>query len=240
MKILAINCRSLDDTSLTHIGLDELATTKIDGFDYILISGGDGTFRRSIQQLLKKSTALPSIIFDAQGSFNMIQKIYKLPNASDLLEQIKKGKTPTLLKVPYYSFGDEIFFFSAGNGNDLLHIFFSEQLRVGVLKRGVLKYLIALIVLLPAHLVLLPLLILSKEKFFLFKPLPFRWRIGNLYSYIPKRFTITNPNGYSIVELDGDLVPFAQDDVVVEQKGVITLATLPSSYKSASPVHRHE
>jgi len=184
--------------------IDDINNIDIDRYEYIIISGGDGTIRRAIKSLCKH-TNLPSIIINPVGSFNVIAKKHNIPLLEDIFERIKENHT-SLQTQKVYKLNDEIFLFSAGNMGDVQHIFISESIRVGWLKQGAMKYLISLLLLLPMHIVMTPFMLLSKERFFIFTPLHIIKKFGSFYGRVEDEIVIDLNNNYNLIELDGDIV----------------------------------
>jgi len=206
MRILSIG-KTLQhtDLSITFIKLSDLQTdTDLSKYDYIIISGGDGSIRRVVKLLHERQQEIP-IILNPAGSFNVIAKIHHAPKIETILKALSEGKIPAIRKQPYYSLNQEIFLFSAGNMGDLQHIFLSETLRFGWMKNNMGKYILALLFLLPMHLIITPFMLLSSNRFFIFTPLSFIKKFGSFYGEV-KEMTIELENEYNHIELDGDIV----------------------------------
>lgn len=223
MRILSIG------KTVEHSGLDirninesELASLQdIQLFDYIIINGGDGTIRRVIQTLHTMQHNA-RFILNPIGSFNVIAKLHKIPKLPEVLDALSKGVAPPSQKLPYYSLDDKIFLFSAGNMGDLQHIFLAETLRFGILKHGIAKYVLSLLFLLPVHLVMTPFMLLDSRKFFIFTPAGFIKKFGSFYGVVPE-ITIDLENGYSHIELDGDIVTIKEQIIKIKPAGYIHL-----------------
>jgi hypothetical protein len=207
MRILAIGtgltCPSLQIVHTTE--KDLLSQPNIQDFDYLLIGGGDGTLRR-ILGALKQLQNIPPIILDPTGSFNVIAKLHNVLPAEKILDKLAAGEKVTTKKQRIYRLNEEIFLFSAGNMGDLQHIFFSETLRFGILRKGVAKYLLATLFLLPAHVILTPFMLMSKSRFFIFTPFSLIKKFGSFYGVIDNDMAIDLQSTFNYLELDGDIV----------------------------------
>ena len=221
MKILSINNVIQHDTLfITNIEESVLATQpNIEGFDYIIINGGDGTIRRVVK-ILHTLEHHASIILNPTGSFNVIAKLHRVPALNKVLKKLAQGDTPTVKEQAYYNINDEIFLFSAGNMGDLQHIFLAETLRFGILKKGISKYILAMLFLLPVHLIMTPFMLLSKRKFFIFPPASFLPKFGSFYGKV-KKMEIDLDNHYNHIELDGDVVTIEENKLSIDVSGSI-------------------
>jgi hypothetical protein len=208
MKILSIGTKIEDNRfDIVTLGFGELTNLDtLEGFDYILISGGDGAIRRVIKTLHHKNLSLPPFILNPIGSFNVIAKLHRVPQYTKVLDTLANNGKPTLSTQAYYGLNDEVFLFSAGNMGDLQHIFLAETLRFGLLKKGMGKYLLAGLFLFPVHLVMTPFMLLSPRRFFIFTPASFITKFGSFRGKVEETFTIDLENTYNLIELDGDVV----------------------------------
>jgi len=223
MRILSIG-ETIVHTDLEIININEsdLPTlTDINLFQYIIISGGDGTVRRVVQTL-HHIEHHATIILNPMGSFNFIAKLHKIPKLHVVLNKLRKSEILNTEKHHYFSVNDKIFLFSAGNMGDLQHIFLSETLRFGILKRGIAKYLLAVLFLLPTHLLMTPFMLFSPRKFFIFTPLRIIKKFGNFYGEV-KEISIDLDNGYNHIELDGDVVTIREQIIEIRPAGHIFL-----------------
>jgi len=223
MRILSINKTfHYDGLSITTIQESELATLEnIEEYTYIIINGGDGTIRRVIKTLHHlEHTA--SIILNATGSFNVIARLHRVPKLDHVLQSLSQNITLETTLQSYYSLNDEMFLFSAGNMGDLQHIFLAETLRFGILKNGMAKYVLAVLFLLPLHLILTPFMLLSKRKFFIFTPASFIAKFGSFYGRV-ENIEIDLANGYNHIELDGDIVTIEEQTLHIQKIGEITI-----------------
>ena len=226
MHILSINQElSHPNLKIHSISLSQLSQIKeIEKYDYIVLSGGDGTIRRTVKTLQDKSLNA-CFILNPSGSFNVIAKQHSVPQVTAILEQIAKGNDIQHKTQAYHSLNDEIFLFSAGNMGDLQHIFLAENLRFGWLKKGMFKYVLAVIFLLPFHLLMTPVMLLNSQKFFIFTPLHFIKKFGTFYGKV-NTMEIDLKNDYNIIELDGDLVTIPSAILKIKEEGHIKIATL--------------
>jgi len=163
-----------------------------------------------------------SIILNPTGSFNVIAKLHRVPSLESVLQALAEGKTPLTQTQNYYSLNEEMFLFSAGNMGDLQHIFLSETLRFGILKKGIAKYILAVIFLLPLHLIMTPFMLMSKRKFFIFTPASFIGKFGSFYGKV-NRIQIDLGNHYNHIELDGDIVTIEEKYLTLEKAGTINI-----------------
>ena len=139
-----------------------------------------------------------------------------------LLEQLSKGHTPQTKAHKYYKLNHEVFLFSAGNMGDLQHIFLAETLRFGILKKGMFKYILAVLFLLPFHIVMTPFMLMSKRKFFIFTPASFISKFGSFYGKV-ENMKIDLENGYNHIELDGDIVTIKESILDISYAGTLDI-----------------
>ena len=193
----------------------------IEQYDYIIINGGDGTIRRVLNQL-HTLQALPIFILNPTGSFNVIAKIYRVPSIDSVLNRLANSELPKTKEHHFSKLNDNIFLFSAGNMGDLQHIFLSETLRFGLLRHGMLKYILSIIFLFPVHVVMTPFMLLSSKRFFIFTPASFIKKFGSFYGEV-KDMTIDLENDYNVIELDGDIVIIYERYLHVRQVGIVSI-----------------
>ena len=225
MKILSIG------KTLHHDGLDitSIETSSllehhdIELFKYIIINGGDGTIRRVLKQLHDLDHS-PVFILNPTGSFNVIAKIHRVPKIEIVLDALANGETPKTQSQNIYKLNDEIFLFSAGNMGDLQHIFLSETLRFGILKHGIFKYILAVVLLFPAHVIMTPFMLMSKSRFFIFTPARFIKKCIHNRMNI-KELTIDLDNEYNMLELDGDIITVHGRYLYIKQAGSVPVVT---------------
>ena len=225
MKILSINkVIHHNGLSIQNIQETELLTqSNIEDFTYIIINGGDGTIRRVVKTL-HSIRHHATFILNPTGSFNVIAKLHRVPALDKVLQDLEQDKILQTQKHAYYSLNDEMFLFSAGNMGDLQHIFLAETLRFGILKKGILKYVLAVLFLLPVHLIMTPFMLLSKRKFFIFTPASFIAKFGSFYGQV-ETMEIDLQNGYNHIELDGDIVTIEEPILKIHSAGSIDIIT---------------
>ena len=225
MKLLSIgkdlHHNGLDITSIEASSLPE--HHDIECYAFIIINGGDGTIRRVLQQL-HNLDHMPIFILNPTGSFNVVAKIHRAPKIEKVLDALANGETPKTQKHHLFKLNDEIFLFSAGNMGDLQHIFLSETLRFGLLKHGILKYILAVILLIPAHVIMTPFMLMSKSRFFIFTPARFIKKFGSFYGEI-NDITIDLDNEYNMLELDGDIITVHGRHLHIRQAGSVPVVT---------------
>lgn len=210
--------------NITSIEASALSThPNIEAYDYIIISGGDGTIRRVIKDL-KNIQHSATFILNPTGSFNVVAKLHKVPKVEQVLNALEKGETPPSQKHQYYTLNEEVFLFSAGNMGDLQHILLAETLRFGLLKYGILKYILSVFFLLPLHLILTPFMLLSRSRFFIFTPMPFLKKFGSFYAEV-EEMTIDLQSFYNHIELDGDIVTIEESILYIKPAGHIHIVT---------------
>ncbi|MCW8821402.1 MAG: diacylglycerol kinase family protein [Sulfurovum sp.] len=223
MRILSIgSVIQHNDLNITSIEASALSIhPNIEAYDYIIISGGDGTIRRVIKALhnIRHSA---TFILNPTGSFNVVAKLHKVPKIGQVLKSLENGETPAIQKHQYYTLNEEVFLFSAGNMGDLQHILLAETLRFGLLKHGILKYILALLFLLPLHIILTPFMLLSRSRFFIFTPMPFIKKFGSFYAEV-EEMTIDLQSQYNHIELDGDIVTIEESILYIKPAGHIDL-----------------
>jgi hypothetical protein len=225
MKILSIG-KTLhhDELEISSIEASSLPEHHdIELYTYIIINGGDGTIRRVLNQL-HDLDHMPIFILNPTGSFNVVAKIHRAPKIEKVLDALANGETPKTQKHHIFKLNDEVFLFSAGNMGDLQHIFLSETLRFGFLKHGILKYILAVILLIPAHVIMTPFMLLSKSRFFIFTPLRFIKKFGSFYGEV-KDITIDLENEYNMLELDGDIITVHGRHLHIKQAGSVPVVT---------------
>ncbi len=225
MKILSIGKElhhdGLDITSIETSSLPEHDDLEL--YTYIIVNGGDGTIRRVLKQL-HDLDHIPIFILNPTGSFNVVAKIHRAPKIGKVLDTLANGETLKTQKHHLFKLNDEIFLFSAGNMGDLQHIFLSETLRFGLLKDGMLKYILAVILLIPAHVIMTPFMLLSKSRFFIFTPARFIKKFGSFYGEV-NDITIDLENEYNMLELDGDIVTIHGKHLHIKQAGSVPVVT---------------
>jgi hypothetical protein len=225
MKILSIgkelHHEGLDITSIETSSLQEYHNIEL--YDYIIINGGDGTIRRVLKQL-HDLDHIPIFILNPTGSFNVVAKIHRAPKIEKVLDALANSENPKTQKHHLFRLNDEIFLFSAGNMGDLQHIFLSETLRFGLLKHGIFKYILAVILLIPAHVIMTPFMLLSKSRFFIFTPARFIKKFGSFYGEV-NDITIDLDNEYNMIELDGDIVTVHGRHLHIKQAGSVPIVT---------------
>lgn len=223
MRILSIGKTLKHDTlNITFIEASALQThPDIETYDYIIISGGDGSIRRVIKTL-QNIPHSATFILNPTGSFNVVAKLHKVPKVEQILNALVNGETPSSQKHAYYTLNEEVFLFSAGNMGDLQHILLAETLRFGLLKHGILKYILALLFLLPLHIILSPFMLLSKSRFFIFTPMPFIKKFGSFYAEV-EEMTINLESHYNHIELDGDIITIEESILHIKPAGSIDI-----------------
>jgi len=210
--------------NITSIEASALSThPNIEAYNYIIISGGDGTIRRVIK-VLQNIQHSATFILNPTGSFNVVAKLHKVPKIKNVLDALAKSQTLQSQKHHYFRLNDEVFLFSAGNMGDLQHIFLSETLRFGLLKNNMGKYILALLFLLPLHLIMTPFMLLSSNRFFIFTPASFIKKFGSFYGEV-KEMTIELENTYNHIELDGDIVTIENNILHIKPAGHISIVT---------------
>jgi len=221
VKIAAIG-RAIDHPRLDIVTIKQPTPSTLIGYDTLIISGGDGLIRRVVGMIETFQTK-PTLIINPTGSFNVIAKLHRIPKLSQILEVIATSGVLKTKSIPYYRLNSEIFLFSAGNMGDLHHIFFSESLRFGWMRNGSFKYILAILFLLPMHLILTPFMLMSDKRFFVF--IPFSWvkKLGSFYGRIEEKKRFDLQNSYNILELDGDIVIIHEPIIEIEPKGAVDI-----------------
>ena len=225
MRLLSIG-KTLQHDTLTITSIEASALPEhhdIEQYDYIIINGGDGTIRRVLKQLHILNN-LPTFILNPTGSFNVVAKIHRAPKIDTVLDMLANAERPNTQKHHLFKLNEELFLFSAGNMGDLQHIFLSETLRFGVLKHGILKYILAVLFLLPVHLIMTPFMLMSSTRFFIFTPARFIKKFGSFYGEV-KELNIDLENDYNMLELDGDIVTVKGRHLHIRQAGNVSVVT---------------
>jgi len=225
MRILSIGRTLEHDTlNITSIEASTLSThPDVETYNYIIISGGDGTIRRVIKALQGIQHSA-TFILNPVGSFNVVAKLHKVPKMEKVLDALANGETLQTQKHHYFTLNEEVFLFSAGNMGDLQHIFLAESLRFGLLKNNMGKYILAILFLLPFHLIMTPFMLLSSNRFFIFTPAYFIKKFGSFYGEV-KEMTIELENTFNHIELDGDIVTIEDNLLHIKPAGYITIVT---------------
>ena len=225
MQILSIG-KTLQHAKLTITSIEASALPEhhdIEQYDYIIINGGDGTIRR-VLKLLHTLNNIPTFILNPTGSFNVVAKIHRAPKIDTVLDMLANAVQPKTQKHHLFKLNEELFLFSAGNMGDLQHIFLSETLRFGVLKHGILKYILAFLFLLPVHIVMIPFMLMSSTRFFIFTPARFIKKFGSFYGEV-KEVDVDLDNDYNMLELDGDIVTVKGRHLEIRQAGNVSVVT---------------
>jgi len=205
MNIIAINKNiEIKNHKVVSTTEKDFYDMQLANTDYLIVSGGDGLLRRIIQYVIFSGQHKPKIIIDPKGSFNVIAKKHFVSKLSKILKKIESGDELSIKNQDVYKLNKHVFLFSAGNLHDALHIHLSEIFRIGFLKKGILKYIISIIFILPIAILTLPFLVFSKKRFFIFTPLK-SINFMNLYTKV-KHLKIDLKNEYNLMEIDGDLV----------------------------------
>lgn len=225
MRILSLGKKlHHDGLEIDFIEISKLTMySNIQTYDYIIISGGDGTIRRVVK-ILQNIPHSAAFILNPIGSFNVVAKLHKVPKIDTVLNTLVKHQTVKTQTQHYYALNDEIFLFSAGNMGDLQHIFLAETLRFGLIKNNMGKYILALLFLLPLHLIMTPFMLLSSNRFFIFTPASFIKKFGSFYGEV-KEMTIELENTYNHLELDGDIVTIEDQCLYIKPAGEILIVT---------------
>ncbi|MDQ7085428.1 MAG: diacylglycerol kinase family protein [Sulfurovum sp.] len=223
MKLLSIGKTITHDTlDIDSISESLLSKdTSLEAYDYIIIHGGDGTIRR-VTTLIHHLPHHAKIILNPIGSFNVIAKIHKVPSLESVLTRLSKQETLPTQKHHYFSLNHEMFLFSAGNMGDLQHILLAETLRLGILKKGILKYLLSILFLLPLHLILTPFMLFSSKRFFIFTPARFIKKLGSFRGEVVA-MSVNVENHYNFIELDGDIVLIKDAIFKIKPEGYIQI-----------------
>ena len=223
MEILSVG------REIEHQGLDIVSVTvselghmhDVERYDYVIINGGDGMVRRVLRQLHNLKSP-PRFILNPTGSFNVVAKIHRVPSVEKVLEKLAQGETLQVEKHHLFRLNDDVFLFSAGNMGDLQHIFLAETFRFGWLKEGIAKYILAMLFLLPAHLIMTPFMLMSSKRFFVFTPLRIIKKFGSFYGEVTD-ITIDLDNEYNMLELDGDIVTVHARHLHIRQAGNVPI-----------------
>jgi len=223
MEILSVG------REIEHQGLDIVNVTvselghmhDVERYDYVIINGGDGMVRRVLRQLHNLKSP-PRFILNPTGSFNVVAKIHRVPSVEKVLEKLAQGETLQVEKHHLFRLNDDVFLFSAGNMGDLQHIFLAETFRFGWLKEGIAKYILAMLFLLPAHLIMTPFMLMSSKRFFVFTPLRIIKKFGSFYGEVTD-ITIDLDNEYNMLELDGDIVTVHARHLHIRQAGNVPI-----------------
>ena len=223
MRILSIGKTLQHNTlNITSIEASALqAHPDIEAYNYIIISGGDGSIRRVVKTL-QHIPHSATFILNPTGSFNVVAKLHKVPKIEKILDTLANGETLQIQKHHYFTLNEEVFLFSAGNMGDLQHIFLSETLRFGLLKGNMFKYVLAVLFLLPLHLIMTPFMLMSSKRFFIFTPLSFIKKFGSFYGEV-QEMTIDLENDFNFVELDGDVVTIQESILHIKPAGSIDI-----------------
>ncbi len=222
--IISINKRFWHEKlTIDYIPQSDLDTIDLTGYEYVIISGGDGAIRRLVEYCALNRIALPKLLIDAEGTFNVLAKRYRLPRVHDILDAIAEDKTVSCMDKNYYSVNDTHFFiFSAGNSIDKVYIILADVFRVGFLQKSKFRYGLSMLFLLPL-LVMLPLFMLHKKYFFVFdvfeKQLP---SFLNIH-FRPQKLRIRLASDYNIWQMDGDVVVVRSRKNSIKKAGTLAI-----------------
>lgn len=198
----------------------------IESFDYIIVNGGDGTLRRTMEKLYKKNLEKkPIFIINPAGTFNVFYKTLGCKNFLDIKKQIEDNKPLCTKKQPYYSINDKkIFLFSAGNSLDVLYIACSELIRVGLLRKSKFRYLLSFLFMLPLILVTFLFFLTNRHYFLLFTAIkmPMK-RFFNIYFSL-EMLDIKLKSTHTLTQLDGDIVIIKKGHIFIKKAGEIEVA----------------
>ncbi|MGI6144963.1 MAG: YegS/Rv2252/BmrU family lipid kinase [Clostridia bacterium] len=101
-----------------------LATLELNNFDYVIISGGDGTLNTTVNFLLKNNYNMPIGVIPA-GTCNDFANSLRIPNKLvDCLNTIFTGKT---LDVDLGIINDELYFLNTCAGGLFVDVSFNTQ-----------------------------------------------------------------------------------------------------------------
>lgn len=226
MKILSIN-KHVEIKNHEVVTIAETEVKKMEGleeFDYVIVNGGDGTLRRTIERIHKRKNLekRPILIINPAGTFNVFFRVLKCENFEKIVEKIENNQPLCTDIRPYYSINNKkIFIFSAGNSLDVLYIACSELLRVGILKKSKMRYILSFLFLFPLILVTFPFFLINRHYYLVFSvvKLPFR-RFFNMYFSLDK-LSIDLKGTHTLMQLDGDTVIIKQGHIHVEQAGEV-------------------
>jgi hypothetical protein len=87
------------------------------------------------------------------------------------------------------------------------------------------KYLLALLFLLPLHLLITPFMLMSSNRFFIFTPASFIKKFGSFYGEV-KEMTIELENTFNHLELDGDIVTITDKSLHIKPAGHMLIVTV--------------
>jgi len=222
MHLLSI-AKDIQHSKLTITYMNESELTKkvdFEQYDYIIISGGDGTIRRVLKEIHMHT--LPPIILNPTGSFNVVAKLHSVPKIEEVLKLLADGQRLNTQTQKIYQLNNEVFLFSAGNMGDLQHIFLAETLRFGILKKGIGKYLLSVFFLFPVHLIMTAFMLMSPRRFFIFTPLSFIKKFGSFYGKV-EEITIDLNNEHNYIELDGDIVAIEESELHIRYIGDVNI-----------------
>lgn len=223
MRILSLGKKLHHDTlQIDFLEISALTIhSDLQAYDYIIISGGDGSIRRVVK-ILQHIPHSAAFILNPIGSFNVIAKLHKVAKLETILDTLAKQQKVQTHSQPYYALNDEVFLFSAGNMGDLQHIFLAETLRFGLIENNMGKYILAFLFLLPFHLFMTPFMLLSPNRFFIFTPVSFIKKFGSFYGEV-REMTIKLENSFNHLELDGDIVTIKDDHLHIRPAGEILI-----------------
>lgn len=199
----------------------------IESYDYIIVNGGDGTVRRTIERLHKKKLKTPPrLIINPAGTFNVLFKAVRCKNFKKILEKLENSEPLESVRYPYYTMNKKrVFVFSAGNSLDVIYITISELLRVGFLKKSKLRYLLSFITMLPLVLIMGPFFLINRHYCLVFSVIkPGIRKLLNLYFSL-ETLSIDLKSTHTIFQLDGDLVMIKDKTIHIQQAGEVEVVT---------------
>lgn len=213
---------SYEGIEIVSIREHELAEADIQLFDYLMISGGDGAIRRTVETLHKNRQSIPPIIINPEGTFNLICKAYRLSTPEKIFEKILASKELKRREKSYFGVNKEHYFiFSAGNSLDMLYIVLSDLFRVGLIARSKIRYFFSIFFLLPLLLIATPIFLFVRSYFFVFNL--FKTGIKKFQNvYLDENFIVIYSNSdYNIWQMDGDIVIVRSKKCTITEAGTI-------------------
>jgi len=206
----------------TNIKESEIPLVDIESFDYLVISGGDGAIRRSVEALHKKGSKIPPIVINPEGTFNLICKAYGIKTPDKIFEKIVNNENVAMRNKSFFSVNDKHFFiFSAGNSLDMLYIVLSDLFRVGLIAKSKIRYFFSIFFLLPLILLALPVFLFIRSYFFVFNLFSFGIdRFCNIY-FDRELIEVKSNSDYNIWQMDGDIVIVRSKNSVIKKAGDI-------------------
>ncbi len=228
MKCISIN-KNIRLKNISVVNIEETEISKeldIPSFDFIIISGGDGAVRRSIERLhALKIEEIPKVVINPAGTFNVLFHTINSKKLSKIIHKLQNEEEMVIKKQDYYSINQkDIFIFSAGNSLDVLYVTLSELFRISFLSKSKMRYFLSFLFLMPVILAALPLFLFSKNYYFIFMFTKLRInKFFNINFFLNGELKVDLKHANNLMQLDGDLIIIKDRFISIAKAGNIDI-----------------